>query len=956
MKQLTTIILGAWCACMMTANAVTEEFTERFGVPKPGAPEYLGSTLTVTNDTVTTAADGLATFRVTYDITANAGGSLIGTLGDSSQWGVSTGAVDDVMNPGDSATIDNIQIIDFNANGGLTTAGDITGLSFELVQITGGFEATDSGRIIANGITNVWVDVNAEPADFVGHLPGTSRINLPIMTSSDIVSSFTVEGVAEEHRIFDVWVSGDTELANSKLKLDKSSLTMTLQEPATTVEKTIDASIVLGTASNDVEVISLVADSGFSAVISDSTITSNETITVTYTNSGDLAVDGDVANSTLVVTWTADGYGVTNTTDVALDVTFVPEFVLAQTVVDIFALATNDYGVDAVATLLSEVQTASDGLATYQISIDVDPQSGGSIVSGNEGGSTTLQSWGIDDAQFRGNLTNYVDSVDNIQIVNFSANGGSLTLGDFQDLSFASVTIADGQSTGDRVRAVANGITNNVGGVSLSTNPDVLVFNEFAGNDLVSEFSLANGSTNTTDKWSVNSVQVQFIAPNSKLTLESDALSLVLTDPATSVDDTLLATIGLGFETNDVEVTSLTADAGFSAVISGSTLSVGNEEETITVTYTNAGALLYNGDTADSTLVVTWTAVGTGVTNTTDVALDVTFSAVEPDQTIVDVFAVANTNYGTDAIATMYSATQTVGLATFQIAIDVDPKAGTAIDSGTSGGVSSNNSWGVGADNLFKGSDDEYVDLIDNVRVVNFNANGGAVTINDIGYLSFTSVTIVNGQTGNKDAVQVVVNGSVTNDLGDLSVTPEAVDLKVAGGVGFVTDFAVGVGVSPNPTLNKWSVYSIQVGYAQPDQDAFGTWVAGYGLAGADALPSADTIDMDGYDNLAEFALGMNPTNSDAGSKESVGTAVDGGTNYFVYVYDRRSDYVLDGLTYRLIDTADLVLGTSAATNAQDDVFVGAAVSTAAGDYEPVTNRYLTDDPVKFVELEIKQN
>ncbi|VGO13047.1 hypothetical protein PDESU_01601 [Pontiella desulfatans] len=131
--------------------------------------------------------------------------------------------------------------------------------------------------------------------------------------------------------------------------------------------------------------------------------------------------------------------------------------------------------------------------------------------------------------------------------------------------------------------------------------------------------------------------------------------------------------------------------------------------------------------------------------------------------------------------------------------------------------------------------------------------------------------------------------------------------------------------------------------------NAYSTWTTRYGLTGTNALPGAD-VENDGYDNLAEYALGMNPTNADAGSRESIGIAVDEGTNYLEYVHARRTDHVAQGLDYLLIDSTSLV-DSASTTNAQDQVQVGPAIDG----YEPVTNRYLTDDSAMFIQLEIRQ-
>ena len=135
---------------------------------------------------------------------------------------------------------------------------------------------------------------------------------------------------------------------------------------------------------------------------------------------------------------------------------------------------------------------------------------------------------------------------------------------------------------------------------------------------------------------------------------------------------------------------------------------------------------------------------------------------------------------------------------------------------------------------------------------------------------------------------------------------------------------------------------------------SFAVWTFGYGLSLDDLQSDADIENDDlgdGYNNMMEYALGMNPTNSDAGSMESIGTATEGGTNWFEYVHNRRSDYVAQGLSYLLIDTTNL-LGSVSNTNAQDQILVGDEV----GGYEPVTNRYKADDPAKFIRLNIRMD
>jgi hypothetical protein len=137
-------------------------------------------------------------------------------------------------------------------------------------------------------------------------------------------------------------------------------------------------------------------------------------------------------------------------------------------------------------------------------------------------------------------------------------------------------------------------------------------------------------------------------------------------------------------------------------------------------------------------------------------------------------------------------------------------------------------------------------------------------------------------------------------------------------------------------------------------QTGYESWTADYGLTGDAALTSADAENGgmgDGYDNLAEYALGMDPTSSDAGTRDWIDLTSEGGTNWFDYVHYRRSGYAAEGLSYWLIDSASL-LDPATSTNAQDQILVGPTVEG----YEPVTNRYEVSDQDKFIRLEIRQN
>ncbi|VGO13158.1 hypothetical protein PDESU_01712 [Pontiella desulfatans] len=130
----------------------------------------------------------------------------------------------------------------------------------------------------------------------------------------------------------------------------------------------------------------------------------------------------------------------------------------------------------------------------------------------------------------------------------------------------------------------------------------------------------------------------------------------------------------------------------------------------------------------------------------------------------------------------------------------------------------------------------------------------------------------------------------------------------------------------------------------------YDSWASEYGLSGDDALANADA-EGDGYDNLAEYALGMDPTSADAGSRESVGTVSDGGTTYFEYIHYRLTDYETEDISYWLIDSEDL-LDSAGYTNRQDQILVG----PEDNGYEPVTNRYEADESAMFIKVEIRQD
>lgn len=187
-----------------------------------------------------------------------------------------------------------------------------------------------------------------------------------------------------------------------------------------------------------------------------------------------------------------------------------PEEPQAPILTQLLATADTNYGVDQIATLLSEIQTAPNGVATFQIAANVTPTSGTSIQSGSSSGSTSNVSWGVGaDKIFKGSDAESISSIDNIRITNFVANGSCLTPDNIQNLSFNYIEIANGQSSNDRVLVESNGVINADGGAKMSDNPTQYSVT-YGSSTLVTDLVLAVGNDNTRNKWSVNNIAVTY--------------------------------------------------------------------------------------------------------------------------------------------------------------------------------------------------------------------------------------------------------------------------------------------------------------------------------------------------------------------------------------------------------------------------------------------------------------
>ena len=131
--------------------------------------------------------------------------------------------------------------------------------------------------------------------------------------------------------------------------------------------------------------------------------------------------------------------------------------------------------------------------------------------------------------------------------------------------------------------------------------------------------------------------------------------------------------------------------------------------------------------------------------------------------------------------------------------------------------------------------------------------------------------------------------------------------------------------------------------------DGYAEWLDLYPGLGS-TTNYLDDFEPDGMNNLLEYALGGNPTLNDAAAVlPTYSFAVDGGTSWMNYVYNRRDNAGALGLTYDVFSDTDLVIGSMSTPTEE--------LGFAAGDpgFEVVTNRVPTDVENKtFMQLKIE--
>ena len=195
--------------------------------------------------------------------------------------------------------------------------------------------------------------------------------------------------------------------------------------------------------------------------------------------------------------------------------------------VQIQAEADTDYGIDQVATMTSDLQTAPDGLATYRISVALKPASEKAIVSGESGGSSTITSFAVgttnSDKLFTGSDNDWIESIGEIEIVGFNANGG-LYSKEIMSTRFKSVVIANALSRNDNVAVKFGDLEIKYG--KTPTNTYELDLESLTGGIAVNEFAVGTGNTSVGNNWSINGLIVTVVFDSSNLPIAVSGIDI----------------------------------------------------------------------------------------------------------------------------------------------------------------------------------------------------------------------------------------------------------------------------------------------------------------------------------------------------------------------------------------------------------------------------------------------
>ena len=253
--------------------------------------------------------------------------------------------------------------------------------------------------------------------------------------------------------------------------------------------------------------------------------------------------------------------------------------------------------------------------------------------------------------------------------------------------------------------------------------------------------------------------------------------------------------------------------------------------------------------------------------------------------------------------------------------------------------------WGqVGVINMGSGVFHANTKLPGSLGTVNMLSGGtGAITWDVIkGGMGVEKVNFASDNLGS------FTIGANFDDTGGTNVTSGGLwEWMIANGKVYIDDVVNTNASSYIITYDSWAGKLRLPGALTPEEN-YTAWVEGFGLVATNESGSTtNDFDLDGLENLTEYALGGNPVIPDA---DSINPTISGAAGVLEYVYNRRVDTTFRGLIYGLtVTTDDLSLDNWTP--------IGTALETGFGPvdafFESVTNAIPSDTPIGFINLEV---
>ena len=146
------------------------------------------------------------------------------------------------------------------------------------------------------------------------------------------------------------------------------------------------------------------------------------------------------------------------------------------------------------------------------------------------------------------------------------------------------------------------------------------------------------------------------------------------------------------------------------------------------------------------------------------------------------------------------------------------------------------------------------------------------------------------------------------------------------------------------------STPTLDYAYVAPDLITYDSWLLDFLSWLGSETNKTDNKDGDVSNNLAEYALGGNPTNSmDTGILPTYEMIPTGGSDYIEYIHVQRKN--ADDLQYRVEATTNLVSGIWTNTTVQ---ITGTNTTYGVADFDAVTNRVPAEPKQQFIRLKVQ--